>query len=165
MIKFRLPILLTIAIAATACGTLHNVPKEEVHIVVKDSTVIHYKDSIQVIPIEKIVDIVPVYDSLKLETSLAEAVAFVDTTTHTLRGKIENKKGAQFKYIEKVVWKEHRDTSYIEKPVPYEVVKKEKYIPKIFWYSLVFSLIVLLVFGVKIYLKIKSGGIQFPKFN
>ena len=165
MTKLRLVILSIAVMAITACGTLHNVPREEVHIVVKDSTVIHHKDSIQVIPIEKIVDIVPVYDSLKLETSLAEAVAFVDTATHTLRGKIENKKGAQFKYIEKTVYKEHRDTCYLEKPVPYEVVKKERYIPKIFWYSLVFSVIVLLLFGVKIYLKIKSGSIQLPKFN
>ena len=60
---------------------------------IKDSTVINYKDSLITveIPVERIVDVVPVYDTLRLSTKIAQAEAYVDTLTHTLKGSIENK--------------------------------------------------------------------------
>ena len=87
----------------------------------KDSTIL--KDSTVVIPVERIVDVVPVYDSLKMETSMAKASAWVDTTTHTLKGNLENKQGIQYKYIYKDRI-EYRDSLvYKEVPVEVEVVK------------------------------------------
>lgn len=158
MIKFRLPILLTIAIAATACGTLHNVPKEEVHIVVKDSTVVNIKDSINWIPKERIIDVVAQYDTLNLETSLAFAQSYVDTTTHTLKGKIENKEGVKTKYVYKTKI-EYRD-SVVVKEVPVEAVKEKKVVPKWCWRLLVFVAIEFLVFAAWIYLKISKVDIS-----
>lgn len=60
---------------------------EKIEIVYKDS--VKYYDSIVVIPVERYVDIVNKYDTLFLETSLAEAYAYVDSLL--LRGEIKNK--------------------------------------------------------------------------
>ena len=60
---------------------------EKIEIVYKDS--VRYYDSVVVIPVERYVDIVNKYDTLFLETSLAEAYAYVDSLW--LRGEIKNK--------------------------------------------------------------------------
>lgn len=104
----------------------------------KDSTVIHHvykdttivKDSTVVIPVERVIDIAP--DTLYMETSLARARAWADTSLHLLKGELINKKDFQTK----VIWKERIvlkiDTLYKDRevPVPYEVEKIKKVIPK-----------------------------------
>lgn len=158
MVKFsKFILLLFTAVLIGSCGCLHHLPPAENNTSVRDSVVINYRDCARVIPVEKIVDIVPQYDTLKLETSLATAEAYVDTTTHTLKGKIENKKGAEFKYKEKIVYKEHRDTTYIKEP--FEVIKEKKVTPKWAWWTLIFSLAVLAYIGIKIYLRLKTKGL------
>lgn len=139
----------------TSCSCFKNVPREEIHYVQKDSTILKIVDSVRYIPVERYVDIVHTYDTLKLETSLAQAEAFVDTTTHTLKGKIENKKGVEkcYKIVEKYV--EKCDTIYAKVPVTVEVEKPVKYIPNFFWGTLVYAVLVSLLFAVKIYLKLK----------
>ena len=107
------------------CGTIKPIPVETV-INYKDSTIVNVVDSTVYIPVERIVDIVPVYDTLQLETTKAKAVAYVDTTNHILRGSIENKTGIEYKYIykDKIVVKD----SIITKEIPVEVeVEKVKY--------------------------------------
>ena len=107
------------------CSTTRYVPVKGVEKEVtnyKDS--IRIRDSIVVIPVERIVDIVPQYDTLKMETTQARAKAYIDTTLHLLRGSIENKDKAKTEVREVVKFVERTDTLYIEKPVPYEVEKK-----------------------------------------
>ena len=113
--------------------------REETIIRYKDSTIVQYKDSlIEVpVPVERIVDVVPAYDTLKLETSLAKAQAYVDTTTHTLQGSLENKDVT----LEKVVYlpsKErivYRDSiQYQDKPVYIDKIKTKT--PKFIWWLL-----------------------------
>ncbi|MBO7695953.1 MAG: hypothetical protein J6T10_25245 [Methanobrevibacter sp.] len=88
---------------------------------VKDSVVM--KDSIVTIPKEVYTNLAWNYEKLHLETSLAEADAWVDSCF--LRGTIKNKDKAQYQYItiEKV-----RDSIVYEKvPVPYpEYITVEK---------------------------------------
>lgn len=128
-------------------------PKEEVKVIFKDSIII--KDSIRIIPVERIKDIVPEYDTLFLETSLAKSSTWIDTTTNSLKGFMENKK--QFQQTERVIEKyiERTDTIKIVKPEPYPV--PEPYVPDIYKYSLIFSIIVILLIFGKIYSKIKGG--------
>lgn len=99
-----------------------------VHHIYKDSTI--FKDSTVLIPVEKIVDIAP--DTIFLETSLAKAKAWQDSTTHLLKGELVNKKDFQTKVIWKERVVERKDTIYKDKeiPVPYEVEKIKKVIPK-----------------------------------
>ena len=119
------------------CSTTRYVPVKEI-----EKEVINYKDSIRirdsivVIPVERIVDIVPQYDTLKMETTQAKAKAYVDTTLHLLRGSIENKDKAKTEIREVVKFVERTDTVYVEKPVPYEVEKPVKYVPSFYKFCL-----------------------------
>ena len=141
-----------------SCSCLKHIPKEEIRYVLRDSTVTVFRDSVLFIPVERVVDVVQPYDTLKMETSLASSTAYVDTATHTLKGTLENKKGVEkhhkleYKYIEK------RDTTFIK--VPVEVVKEKKVVPKWCWWLLVFVVLELVVFAVKIYLKISKVDIR-----
>ncbi len=157
----KISAIVLILIFLTSCSCFKNVPREEIHYVQKDSTILKIVDSVRIIPVERYVDIVHTYDTLKLETSLAQAKAFVDTNTHTLKGKIENKKGVEkcVKIVEKYV--EKCDTIFVKVPVTVEVVKEKKVVPKWCWYLLEFVVLVALVYAVKIYLKFRKSKIFF----
>ena len=139
------------------CSTTRYVPIKGVEKEVtnyKDS--IRIRDSIVIIPIERIVDIVPQYDTLKMETTQARAKAYVDTTLHLLRGSIENKDKAKTEVREVVKFVERADTLYIDKPVPYEVEKRVKYVPAFFKFTALFFVGVILLIIIRIVLKYKG---------
>lgn len=139
------------------CSTTRYVPVKETEKEVtnyKDS--IRIKDSIVVIPVERIVDIVPTYDTLNLETTQAKAKAYVDTTLHLLRGSIENKDKAKTEVREVVKFVERTDTVYVEKPVPYEVEKRVRYVPAFFKFTALFFVGVILLTIICIVLKYKG---------
>lgn len=91
--------------------------------VIKDS--LNVRDSVIVVPVEKIVDIAP--DTLTMETSLAKATAYYDSTLNMLRGSIENKQQIIYKY--KYIDRWHTKDSLVYKEVPVEVEKPVKYVP------------------------------------
>ena len=138
------------------CSTTRYVPVKEVEKEVtnyKDS--IRIRDSIVVIPIERIVDVAPVYDTLKLETTQARAKAYVDTTLHLLRGSIENKDKAKTEVREVIKFVEKTDTLYIDKPVPYEVEKQVRYVPAIYKLSLIFMIATIVLTVIRLILRYK----------
>ena len=138
------------------CSTTRYVPVKEIEKEVtshKDS--IRIRDSIVVIPVERIVDIVPVYDTLKLETTQARAKAYVDTTLHLLRGSIENKDKAKTEVREVIKFVERTDTLYIDKPVPYEVEKQVRYVPAIYKLSLIFMIATIVLTVIRLILRYK----------
>ena len=138
------------------CSTTRYVPVKET-----EKEVVNFKDSIQIrdsiviIPVERIVDVVPAYDTLRLETTQAKAKAYVDTTLHLLRGSIENKNKAKTEVREVIRFVERTDTIYIEKPVPYEVEKKVKYVPAIYKLSLIFMIATIFLTVIRLILKYK----------
>lgn len=139
------------------CSTTRYVPvkgAEREVVNYKDS--IRIRDSIVVIPVERIVDIVPQYDTLKLETTQARAKAYVDTTLHLLRGSIENKNKSKTEVREVVKFVERTDTLYIKEPVPYEVEKRVRYVPAFFKFTALFFVGVILLIIIRIVLKYKG---------
>lgn len=102
------------------CGQIRQIP-------VQTQTIINYRDSLilrdstVIIPIEVVKDVVPPYDTLKMETTMATVKAWADTTTHTLKGSLTNKQGTIYKYKdrEKIVYRD----SIVTKEVPVEVEK------------------------------------------
>ena len=157
--RFYSPIitLLVTILMLVQCGTIRPVPVQtttDVKVTVKDS--IRWKDStiyVQV-PVERYVDVVRQYDTLRLETELAHAEAYVDTLTHNLKGSIENRKDpfkTVIKYQDRKV--EIRKDSIIVKEVPVDVEVIRKVVPRWCWTLLVFDVLLLLAFGVFIYLK------------
>ena len=128
-------LIIVMGCSMAGCGMLKKTPKPTNTTVYtyKDSVIIN--DSIRVVdlPVEKIIDLVPVYDTLEMETSLAKSRAWVDTSKHLLRGSIMNKPQAKLKTEnkEKIVYRDSISTK--EVPVPYEVVKIETKYPTLFW--------------------------------
>lgn len=143
-----LTVLILFCLLLSGCGTTKYVPVKETEYV--RDTVILKADTVRMtIPVEKIVEVVPQFDTLRMETSVAKAEAYADTATGTLKGKIENKPYEQKKEIqhtEKIRTVEKR----VE--VPVEVVKWKYRIPHWVWYSLGFNLLFLfiLILGIKI---------------
>lgn len=142
--------LILICFLVCGCGTTRYVPVKEIEHV--RDTVILKADTVRMaIPVEKIVEVVPAMDTLRLETSVARAMAYADTATGTLKGKIENKPYEQKKEIqhtEKIRTVEKR----VE--VPVEVVKWKNRIPVWVWYSLALNLLFLLALFLKIKIKL-----------
>ena len=157
MIKhFNIFLFIILIFTFMGCSTTRYVPVNEVEKEVtnyKDS--IRIRDSIVVIPVERIVDIVPAYDTLKLETTQAKAKAYVDTTLHLLRGSIENKNKAKTEVREVVKFVERTDTLYIDKPVPYEVEKQVRYVPAIYKLSLIFMIAAIVLAVIRLILRYK----------
>lgn len=144
-----------------SCGLIKHVPVEtKVIYTYKDSTVISYKDStiFVEIPKEVIRDVVPQYDTLIMETSVAKSVSFVDTLTHTLKGQLNNKDAeVLYKTIylpseEHIVYKD----SIVTQEVPVEVEVIKKVYPKSWgWLLAWFILSIVSIIGYT-YLKVKN---------
>ena len=138
------------------CSTTRYVPvKETEKEVVNFKDSIRIRDSIVVIPVERIVDVVPAYDTLKMETTQAKAKAYVDTALHLLRGSIYNKYKAKTEVREVIRFVERTDTIYIEKPVPYEVEKRVRYVPAIYKLSLIFMIAAIGLTVIRLFLRYK----------
>lgn len=119
---------------------------------IKDTVVIK-ADTVRVpVPVEVQVNVVPELDTLKLETSVAEAEAYLDTLTQTLKGQIKNKKTnleKEIQTVEKIKFVERK----VEVPVPYEVVKKKT--PRWAWWLLAIDVCLLIGFILKLKFKFK----------
>ena len=119
--KTKLILFAWVAILACSCATPKYVTVKEKEYI-KD-TVLIKADTVKVdIPVEVKVNVVPELDTLKMETSVAEAEAYLDTLTQTLKGTLKNKKTElkkEIQVVEKTKYVEHK----VEVPVPYEVVK------------------------------------------
>lgn len=156
--KNKLFTILCTCLIVVSCGPIKQIPVETV-INYKDSTIVNTIDSVIYIPKERIVDVVAAYDTLKLETNMAKAEAYVDTTLHLLKGSIENKKGVQYKYIykDKIQVKDSIITK--EVPVPVEVVKEVKthyWYERLLWILSLVGVFYLIQIGVRLYGKIKG---------
>ena len=154
---FNIFLFIIFLLSFIGCSTTRYVPiKESEREVVNYKDSIRIRDSIVVIPVERIVDVVPTYDTLKLETTQARAKAYVDTALHLLRGSIENKDKAKTEVRELVKFVERTDSIYVEKPVPYEVEKRVRYVPAFFKFTALFFVGVILLIIIRIVLKYKG---------
>ena len=124
---------LLIAVLFSACSPkIVYVPTNtDTHIEYRDS-VIYKVDTLKIpVPVETIKEVVPPMDSLKMETSVAEAKAWIDTSTNTLKGEMKNKKTElsqpKIVYKEKTVYRDSLITKEVS--VPVEVEKKVPFVP------------------------------------
>ena len=148
--------LTALLLLSFSCGSLKKA------VVVEHVTETHYVDSTRwhdstvfyTIPVERYRDYASLLDTLKLETSMAKAKAYVDTTNNTLRGSIENKKDSLRTVIK---WKERivKRDSLVYKEVPVEVTKEVTKYPKSYWWLLGFSILAVVYVAIKIYMKLK----------
>ena len=144
----KLYLLILVAIMLGACGTPKYITvKEKEKEYIKDTVVIK-ADTVKVdIPVEVKVNVVPELDTLKMETSVAESTAYLDTLTQTLKGTLKNKKTElkkEIQTIEKTKFVERK----VEVPVPYEVVKTK--VPLWAWILLSFNVSLLIGFLIRL---------------
>ena len=153
----KLITILLLIICCFSCSTIKYVPiKGDTVVEYRDTTI--YKDSIVYTPKEVVKEIVPELDTLLMETSLAKATAYLDTTNRMLRGTIENKKGIteQIKYKEKIVYRDSVVTQEIPVEVTKEVVKyRHTFFDKLCWLISGLSISILLIYIAKWYAKRK----------
>lgn len=113
---------------------------------IQSSTIIEYRDTtiylekvIEVpMPVERVVEVVPRFDTLRMETGVAKAECWADTTNRVLRGRMENKQTALKGKIDTCFVVEYVDR-YTEKEVAVEVPVDIPYIPKFAWLCIIFT--------------------------
>lgn len=149
--KTKLIFLTWVAILACSCATPKYITVKEKEYI-KD-TVLIKADTVKVdIPVEVKVNVVPELDTLKMETSVAEAEAYLDTLTQTLKGTLKNKKTElkkEIQTVEKIKFVEHK----VEVPVPYEVVKTKT--PRWAWIMLSINVGLIVGFLLILFLKFR----------
>lgn len=137
------------------CGVCKHNPtthiRDSVVVNVVDSTVI--RDSVRVIPIERYVNITMPNQESALETTIAKSKAYTDSLGF-LHHTLENKQDIIYKYIEVEKWKTRDSLIYVEKEVPVEV--EVRYVPKIYKFTMWFSIAMLFTILVCLYLKFEK---------
>ena len=148
-------LILSILCCITACKTIQYVPiKGDTQVEYRDTTI--WRDSLIYTPVEVVKEVVPELDTLNMETSLATATAYLDTTTNTLKGKIENKKGIteKVKWREKIVYRDSIVTQEIPVPVEVEKIKHKHYwYEPILWVFALMSLFYIIIYVLKKYVR------------
>lgn len=126
-----LAVLIGIILGSCSPKIVYVPTNTDTHTEYRDS-VVYKVDTLRIpVPVETVREVVPPMDTLSMETSVAEAKAWVDTTTNALKGVLKNKKTAlsqpQVVYKEKIAYRD--SLVYKEVPVPVEVEKIVKRVP------------------------------------
>lgn len=133
------------------------IPTDTKHIIEYRDSTIYLEKVVEVpVPVEKVVEVMPKFDTLKIETSVAEAECWADTTANVLRGRMKNKAVNLKAKVDTCFIIEYVD-KYIEKEVINEVEVPVKYVPKIYHISMYFSIAVIAFIIAYIIYKIKGG--------
>jgi len=134
MRKKLILVFTALALLVPACKTIQYVPIETGHTTeVKDSTIVHFIDSVRITEATRYRDFAWIGDTLKLEGNRSRAWAVADTLKGALIGEIEEDAIEEHHSSNvKEVLKEVHDTTKIEIPVPVDVIREVKVIPK-FW--------------------------------
>ena len=135
----------------TKIATVEN--KEITKVEIRDSIV--YRDTTIYIPKERIVEVTPQLDTLRMEIDNAVSTAYLDTSILMLRGTLESKQAIQKEYVERIEYRERTDTVYIEQPQPYEVEKPVKYVPQFYKFCLWWFIGSVILMALWIVMKIK----------
>lgn len=147
------------AFLLVGCATVREVPVNTHQIdSVRIEKVVEYRDTtIYVdVPREVIREVVPELDTLFMENTVATSRSYLDTSTRTLKGELKTK---PVKLPQPVKLPEVTETEkeYVEviKEIPVTVEVEKKHIPQWCWYSLIANVVVLMLLGLRLYLKFK----------
>lgn len=155
---FNVTAFVVITLMLLGCGAAQLLPSSTTTttVVTRDSLVIR-TDTLRIpIPVEKVVDVARTYDTLRLETSMAWSLTYVDTLTNTLKGQLQNKHQvleAEVTYVDRYV--ETVRDSLVRVEVPVEVEVPVKYVPRWCRVLLVFDLLLALVFAAWVYWRLR----------
>lgn len=139
-------LILAAALSLGGCKTIQYVPvNTDTHVEVKDSTVLHIKDSVRIIERSRWKDYGGLLDTLSIFGNHSTARAYIDTTRNILNGELEEDPQEE---KTRIVYRDRRKVRdslvYVEKPIPVEVTKEKKVIPKWTYYSLIGNLLLVI---------------------
>lgn len=154
LVKIIIPTFITlfVGIFFSGCGTTKEVPVQTVEKIVYRDSLIYVHDSIKVeIPKEVIKEVIPEIDTSYLKTSVAESMAYLDTTKKQLHHTLTQKGELKIKY-DTIVKIQYVD-QYITKdvPVPVEVIKYKR--DALFWVLVAWAVTCVIYAIVKLVLK------------
>jgi len=150
-------LLLAAALSLGGCKTIQYVPiRTDTQVEVKDSTVFHIKDSVRITERSRWKDYGGLLDTLKIRGNRSEMRAWTDTTNNILNGSLEeDPQEEKTRIVYRDRWKVRDSLVFKEVPVPVEVTKEVKVIPKFWRVTGIFGivcLVLLLTFaGWKVY--------------
>ena len=140
-------ILLILLFVSVSCGTVKYIPVENKETVnVRDSVVLKDSVILSYINKERVIDIVPIYDTLKLETTYARSISYVDTSLHKIKGEICQKDTIPVKNKITIQERTVYQDRVVEKQVPVEVQIEKRFIPKWVWWSLGLNILIVVIF-------------------
>lgn len=147
-------LIIALALGIAGCKTIY-LPIETGHTTeVKDSTAVHWIDSIRIHEATRYKDFSWIGDTLHLYGNRSRAWAVADTLKGALIGEIEEDRIEEHHSSNvKEVLKEVHDTTKIQVPVPVEVEKKVT--PKLYPWSLGLNFVLSSIICLGIYLKFK----------
>ena len=154
---FLIPLLLL-----SGCGTLKKNTESENTKVIYIETEKIVMDTVTVeVPVEVTMTYSGLRDTLKMETSIARAEAYIDENEMQLVGSIENKpaqieKEIVLKY--KTITRDSLIFQTKEIPVPYEVVKTK--IPRWCWWLLRINFAVIIIVAIKLIINFTAARIR-----
>ena len=152
--RILLPALsvLIAGIMTISCGMIKEVPVQTIEKIEYRDSLIYVHDSIEVpVPVEKIKVILPELDTSYLKTSVAESVAYLDTSKRRLHHTLEQKGSIKTVY-DTIIKVEYVDR-IIERDVPVqvEVIKYKR--DALFWVLAGWALLCVVYVVLKIWVK------------
>ena len=140
-----IPVLFFVLVGmCTGCSVIKEVPVETIEKIVYRDSLVYIRDSIEVqVPVEKVVEVLPALDTSYLNTSVAESIAYLDTTKRQIHHTLEQKGTIKTK-IDTVFKVEYVDR-FIEKEVPVEVEVIKYKRDALFWVLVGWTLFTILI--------------------
>lgn len=146
IILFLLPFLIL------SCSSVKEVPVQSIEKIIYRDSLIYVHDSITVnVPVEVYIETVLEMDTSYLKTSLAESIAYLDTTKKQLFHTLTQK--GEIKVMYDTIIKTQNIDRFIEKEVPVkvEVIKTKR--DALFWVLAIWALLCIVGVALKLYLK------------
>ena len=136
-----------------SCGHLKEIPIQYVDRIEYRDSLIYVHDSVEVqVPVEVVKEVLPALDTSYLKTSVAESIAYLDTTKKQLCHTLEQK--GTIKTVYDTIIKVEYVDRFVEKEVPVHVeVVKYKY-DTLFWVLAAWALLCILCVVLKLVVKV-----------
>ena len=136
------------------CSSVKYIPVQGNKVIEYRDTTVYVKDTVTIeVPREKIVEVIPDIDTSYLSTDVAKSTAYLDKSRKKLHHTIEQCGTIKTK-IDTVIEIQYIN-SYVDKEIPVEVEVVKYKRDNLFWFSIIFNILTVLIIILKIYLKFK----------
>lgn len=144
--------MIGVVLCLNSCGTVKEIPVQTIERVEYRDSLIYVQDTVEIpVPVEKVVEVLPKLDTSYLKTSLAESVAYLDTTKKQIHHTLEQR--GSVRYVIDTVFVTQTVDRIVEKEVP---VIQEVEVPvrdALFWVLAVWGAVCVLYAVVKFIIK------------